>query len=73
MMLKLGIDKTIQMGNRGSNTNFDPDMEMGYKWVIHFIRFILYTWMIEIYEMIHKISNQAQYPQPDISLPYTSG
>lgn len=40
MMLKLGIDKTIQMGNRGSNTNFDPDMEMGYKWVTHFIRFI---------------------------------
>jgi len=38
-MLKLG--KTIQISNRDSKTNFDPDLEVGHKWVIHFIRFIL--------------------------------
>lgn len=26
--------------------------------------------MIEIHEMIHKINDQAQYPQPDIYLPH---
>lgn len=44
MMLKLEIDKTIQSRQWwGSNTSFNPDIEMGNKWVTISSDWLFYT------------------------------
>lgn len=63
-MSKLGMDKTLQIGNRGSNTNFDPDTEMGHKWVIHFIRFV--RLLLNDGGISNDSENKVQYPQQEI-------
>lgn len=50
----LKFDKTIQIGNRDSKTNFDPDLEVGHKGVIHFIRFIL------VHLNVGELSNESE-------------